>query len=70
MPVNMSIDDWKTIYSALLSELEFYNESNGIGMSLNVGFCENEDTLRISATMKKVEAILKGHGVDVADITF
>lgn len=66
MPVNITIDDWKTIYVALYDELETYNEdSNGVFYSLNVKAVDNEDTRRIRLTLEKVENLLTAQGVDV-----
>jgi hypothetical protein len=66
MPVNVTIDDWKTIYVALYDELETFNEdNNGVFYSLNVKAVDNEDTRRIRPTLEKVEQLLTAQGVDV-----
>lgn len=66
MPVNVTIDDWKTIYVALYDELETFNEdSNGIFYSLNVKAVDNEDTRRIRPILEKVEQLLTAQGIDV-----
>ena len=64
MPVNFTIDDWKTIYEALYDLRDFYNSDGDIGMSANLFMFDNEDVKRVNSSLEKVVSVLKLNGVD------
>lgn len=64
MPVNFTIDDWKTIYEALHDLRDFYNSDGDIGMSANLFMFDNEDVKRVNSSLEKVVSVLKLNGVD------
>lgn len=70
MPINFTIDDWKTIYEALYDLRDFYNSEGNIGMSANIHMFDNEDVKRVNSSLEKVASTLKLNGVDPDSIAY